>query len=197
MNEHTNPEEIESTSINDEAVETEMGADQIDFSPVAEPTLDTSEIDLGKVAELEQKLADAEHRTLLAIADLDNFRRRSRRDMQDQLRYAPLPLMAEILDAIDNLERAIDSHQTNPESQGLVDGMKMVVQQLSNTLANHGCTKIEAVGQPFDPNLHQAVQLQESTDYPPNTVILDLRPGYLLYDRVVRPSQVFVSANPT
>lgn len=190
MNEKSNFEDFEFDQLNQEMNEADSDQDSIDFSPVNE-----NDSEDPRVQELVQKLAEAERRTLLAMADLDNFRRRSRRDLQDQLRYASLPLMSEILDAIDNLERAIESHHHSPESASLVDGMKMVVQQLLNTLSNHGCIKIESVGQPFDPNQHQAVQMQPSSEYPPNTVIADLRPGYLLHDRVVRPSQVFVSTN--
>jgi molecular chaperone GrpE len=148
------------------------------------------------VEQLRANLADAEKRVLMAQADLENFRRRMRRDMQDQLKYASLPLIGEMLDAVDNLGRAIDAHQEDANSKGLVQGMKIVLQQISQSLENHGCKKIEAVGQPFDPNLHQAVQMQPSSDVPPNTVLIDLRTGFMLHDRVIRPSQVAVSAAP-
>jgi molecular chaperone GrpE len=152
-----------------------------------------------EVSELEQlksELADAEKRILLAQADLDNFRRRMRKEMQDQLKFASTGLITELLESVDNLGRAIDTHQPDANSAGLVQGMKMVFQQLSQTLQTHGCKKIEAIGQPFDPNLHQAVQMQPSADVPPNTVLADLRPGFMLHDRVIRPSQVAVSSAP-
>ena len=167
-----------------------------DFSPVDEASLKfdagDSPTELHHV-ELQAQLADAEKRVLLAHADLENFRRRTRRDMQDQLRYASLGLISEILDAVDNLNRAIEAHEKEPGATGLVDGVKLVAQQLTNTLQNQGCKKIEAVGQPFDPTLHQAVQIQASDEVPPNTVLMDLRPGFQLHDRIIRPSQVFVS----
>lgn len=147
------------------------------------------------VEQLKHELAEAEKRVLMAQADLENFRRRMRRDMQDQLKYASLPLISEILEAVDNLYRAIEAHERDPNSQGFAQGVQMVAQQISQTLQNHGCKKIEAVGQPFDPNLHQAVQMQPPGDAPPNTVIADLRPGFTLHDRVIRPSQVAVSGN--
>jgi molecular chaperone GrpE len=182
-------------------------SDDLDFNPMQpnkpDPNIDAdsdnpTENDFviapdGSLEELQQRLAEAEKQTLLAQADLENFRRRTRRDVQDQLRYAPIPLMSEILEAVDNLNRAIESHERDPNSEGLVEGMKMVAQQLAATLANHGCSRIESVGQPFDPTRHQAVQMQATDQHPPNTVIADLRPGYMLHDRVIRPAQVFVS----
>jgi len=148
------------------------------------------------IESLQAQLADAEKRVLMAHADLENFRRRTRRDMQDQLRYSALGLMSELLDSVDNLQRAIESYEQDPNGDGLVEGVKMVAQQISTTLENHGCKKIEAVGQPFDPNLHQALQMQPSEEYGPNTVMMDLRSGFQLHDRVVRPTQVFVSTGP-
>ena len=145
------------------------------------------------VEELKSQLADTEKRVLLAQADLENFRRRTRRDTSDQIRYASLGLMGEVLEAVDNLNRAIESYETDPNGDGLVEGVRLVAQQISTVLENHGCKKIEAVGQPFDPARHQALQMQASEDHAPNTVVLDLRPGFQLHDRVIRPSQVFVS----
>ena len=85
---------------------------------------------------------------------------------------------------------------TGGARDGLLEGVKMVAQQISTVLENKGCKKIEAVGQPFDPNLHQAVQMQPSDEYESNTVMQELRTGFQLHDRVIRPSQVFVSTGP-
>jgi molecular chaperone GrpE len=142
---------------------------------------------------LREQLADAEKRILLAQADLDNFRKRTRRDMQDQVKYASLGLMNELLESVDNLQRAIESYRQEPNGDGLAEGVAMVSSQISKALENNGCKKIDAVGQPFDPNLHQALQMQPSEDHPENTVMMDLRPGFLLHDRLIRPAQVFVS----
>lgn len=148
------------------------------------------------IEQLKSQLADAEKRVLIAHADLENFRRRTRRDMQDQIRYAPLSLIGELLDSLDNLQRAIESYESEPNGEGLFEGVKMVAQQIQTTLENHGCKKIEAVGQPFDPSRHQAVQMQASDQYGANTVMMEMRPGFQLHERVIRPSQVFVSTGP-
>ena len=82
------------------------------------------------IEDLQSQLADAEKRVLLAHADLENFRRRNRREMQDQMRYASLTLMTEILESVDNLQRAIEAYETEPNGDGLVEGVKLVSQQI-------------------------------------------------------------------
>jgi molecular chaperone GrpE len=170
---------------------TEDGAESI----VAEDGATGDEAEVT-IESLQAKLAEAEKRVLMAHAEVENFRRRTRRDLQDQLRYAPLGLITDILESVDNLQRAIDSYEKDPNGDGLVEGVKMVAQQIRTTLENNGCKKIEAVGHLFDPNLHQALQMQPSNEFEANTVMLDLRPGFQLHDRVVRPAQVFVSTGP-
>ena len=142
---------------------------------------------------MQEQLDEAEKKHLLAVAELENFRKRSRMATQEQIRYASLPLMSEMLESLDNLQRAIDAAEGEDSHSGLLEGVNMVASQILSNLENHGCKKIEAIGKPFDPNLHQAVQMQASDTYPANTVMLELRPGYQLHDRVIRPSQVFVS----
>lgn len=142
---------------------------------------------------IKEQLAAAEKKHLLAVAELENFRKRSRVATQEQIRYASLPLLSEMLEALDNLQRAIDAAEGEPSSSGLLEGVKMVASQILTVLEGHGCKKIEAIGKPFDPNTHQAVQMQTSDTFPANTVMMELRPGYQLHDRVIRPSQVFVS----
>lgn len=145
---------------------------------------------------LQRKLVEAEKQVMLAQADLENFRKRTRRENQEQIRYASLPLMNDLLEAVDNLHRAIDAasgEDASPTTSNLLQGVSMVAQQISSILENHGCKKIESLGVPFDPNLHQAVQMQPSEEFPPNVVMQELRSGFQLHDRVIRPSQVFVS----
>ena len=174
----------------------EAAAEAIEIVEAVEAVGDSVDSPVSNQDQLKQKLVEAEKQVLLAQADLENFRRRTRRDMQDQLKYASLPLMNEILEAVDNLHRAIESHESDPQGTGLLEGVKMVAQQISTVLENKGCKKIDAVGQPFDPNLHQAVQMQPSNEFESNVVMQELRSGFQLHDRVVRPSQVFVSTGP-
>ena len=163
---------------------------------VAMETESAATEELSEVDQLKAQVADAEKRVLMAHADLENYRKRTRRDMQDQMKYASLPLMNGVLESVDNLQRAIESYEQEPNGDGLAQGVAMVSAQISKVLEEHGCKKIDAVGQPFDPNLHQALQMQASDDHPANTVMQDLRPGFQLHDRLIRPTQVFVSTGP-
>ncbi len=147
------------------------------------------------------ELASTQDRVLRISAELDNYRKRVQREIQDERRYATMPLMREILPVLDNLKRAIDSaspsNQTSepsPEMTALLEGVSMVFQQLESVLAKQGCVRIEAMGQPFDPNIHDAILQQPSADAEPNTVIFETQTGYKLHDRVVRPSQVIVAS---
>ena len=195
-----NPEDMNDTApAGDQSQPADNDSNQIE--PASEEQL--KELDAAMetsseptVESLQAELADAEKRVLMAHADLDNFRRRTRRDQQDSLKYATLPMMGQILEALDNFDRAMEAHEQDPSGAGLLDGVKMVAQQISDTLTEKGCKKIEAVGQPFDPNKHQAMQMQPSDEYEANIVMMDLRPGFELHDRVIRPSQVFVSTGP-
>ena len=145
------------------------------------------------IEKLKAALDESEKRALMAAADLENYRKRAAKNAQDQIKYAAIPMMTEILESVDNLNRAIESAAQDESSSGLLEGVKMVSDQILNILKAHNCEAIEAVGQPFDPNLHQAVQMQPSNEFPANTVMMEMRTGYKLHDRVIRPSQVFVS----
>ena len=168
----------------------------IDAAMEAEAATTEPAEELSEVDHLKAQVADAEKRVLMAHADLENYRKRTRRDMQDQVKYASLRLMSGLLESVDNLQRAIESYEQEPNADGLAEGVVMVAAQIAKVLEDHGCKKIDAVGQPFDPNLHQALQMQASDDHPANTVMQDLRSGFQLHDRLIRPTQVFVSTGP-
>jgi molecular chaperone GrpE len=129
-------------------------------------------------------------------ADFENYQKRVQRDLAVERRFAQTPLAADLLPALDNLERATVAAQQAGEKGPLVQGVAMVHTQLLDILRRHGITRIEARGQPFDPNLHQAVIQQPSKEYPPMTVVDVMEPGYLIHDRVLRPARVAVSKAP-
>lgn len=158
-----------------------------------------SAVDVAIQAEAEglrQELEAARDRALRVQAELENYRKRARREMEDERRYAQLPLLRDLLPVIDNMGRALQAAEKTPDGAGLLDGVKLVAQQLDGVLARHDCTRIEALHQPFDPHLHQAILQQPSGDYPSGTVLQVTQEGYQLHDRVVRPAQVIVSAAP-
>jgi molecular chaperone GrpE len=129
-------------------------------------------------------------------ADFENYQKRVQRDLATERRYAQTPLAADLLAALDNLERATAAAEKAGEKGPLVQGVALVQSQLLDILRRHGVTRMEALGQPFDPNLHQAVLQQPSKEHPPMTVVGVLEPGYMIHDRVLRPARVAVSAAP-
>ena len=150
-----------------------------------------------RAVQLETDLKDANERTLRVQAELENYRKRAQREMADERKFAIIPLVRDLLPVVDNLERAIEAAQQSPESAGLLDGVKMVAGQLTAALAQHQCVRIEAEGAQFDPNVHQAIGQEPSEKYPAGTVSRAFQAGYKLHDRVIRPSQVFVSTGPS
>ncbi|MDX1929790.1 MAG: nucleotide exchange factor GrpE [Pirellulaceae bacterium] len=158
-----------------DAVETESNADE------------TTTILLDKL-----KVAEAE--VLRSRAEMENYRKRMQRDADQQLKFANVPIVRDLLDVIDNLNRAIEAargDETN--TKALIDGVQMVSQQFNDALAKHGCKPIQAVGTAFDPNFHQAIAQTPSQDVPAGTVAMEVAVGYMLHDRVIRPAQVIVS----
>ena len=138
-------------------------------------------------------LKKANEKVLRTQAELDNFRKRSRRELEESLKYAQLPLARDLLLVLDNLNLALNAAADNEAASGLAEGVKMVADQLMNALNSHKVSAIESVGQPFDPNQHEAVQMEASSEYEANIVSREIRSGYRLHDRVIRPAQVFVS----
>jgi molecular chaperone GrpE len=159
-----------------------------------------------KIADLEAQLQEANERALRSHAELENFRKRSQRELADERRYAVVPLVRELLPVVDNLQRAIAASQTRSASEGsgsaddgqasLLAGVQLVLSQLEAILKAHQCVPIEAVGAPFDPNFHEAIGQEPSDEHPAGTVSRAFQAGYKLHDRVIRPAQVFVSTGP-
>lgn len=149
--------------------------------------------------QLKAEADDARAQTLRAQADLENYRKRARKELEDEVRYANLPLLRDLLPVVDNIGRAIaaaEKSEQTAETAKLLEGFRLLAKQLDDVLARHNCQRISADGEPFDPNRHQAIMQQPSSDVPPQTVVGVAQEGYQLYDRVVRPSQVIVSTAP-
>jgi molecular chaperone GrpE len=126
-------------------------------------------------------------------ADFENYQKRSQRERDQEYRYRNEGLARDLLQVIDNLERAVAAAKQANETGPLVQGVNIVLSQFLDLLRRHGITPIEAQGQPFDPNLHKALMQQPSGDLPPNTVIQVLERGFKIHDRVLRPASVVVS----
>ncbi|MGI9430055.1 MAG: nucleotide exchange factor GrpE [Bythopirellula sp.] len=147
-------------------------------------------------ADLEAELINEKDRVLRLQAEMENLRSRTAREVNEERRYAPMAIIRDLLPVIDNMDRAIEAAQQHNEAATLLEGFQLVRQQLLTVLEQHHCQPIEAVGQPFDPQIHEAILQQPSDEQPANHVLLETQVGYQLHDRVVRASQVIISTGP-
>ncbi len=147
----------------------------------------------AEASRLRAELDEARDRALRFQAELENYRRRVAREMEQERRYAVLPLLRDLLPVWDNVNRAIEASEHAGESAGLVQGVRMVAEQLEAVFRRYECVKVDALYQPFDPNFHEAITEQPSEEHPPGTVVGETQTGFRLHDRIVRPSQVIVS----
>ncbi len=148
------------------------------------------------LAEMAAQLATARDRELRLLAELDNARKRAEREIAEERRYANLPLMRDLLPVLDNVFRAIEAAEKSPGAESIVQGMRLVAEQLENVLRKHHCVRIEANGAAFDPHQHEAIAQVASKETPAQHVAAVALQGFRLHDRVVRPSQVVVSSGP-
>ena len=149
----------------------------------------------GKIAELESAVAEAKDRYLRTAADFDNFKKRSRQQQLETIQHASADLIARLLPALDDLHSALD-HKPAGVDESWVKGLELSVRKLEEALSAHGLEPIHAVGAPFDPKLHEAIGSEESAEHPDDTVTSELRRGYRIRDRVVRPALVKVARPP-
>jgi molecular chaperone GrpE len=157
----------------------------------ADPRPATGE-DLGEVRRQRDEYYD---QLLRARADFSNYQKRARAQAETDRSYAAGDLARDLLPVLDNFERAADAARAAGASS-IVEGLDMVHKQLLAALAKHGVVPIAALGEPFDPNRHEALLQQPSPDHPEGTVVAELGKGYALRDRVLRPTKVAVSVKP-
>jgi len=148
-----------------------------------------------KIAELESALAEAKDRRLRLAADFDNFKKRTRQEQLETIQHASADLIARLLPALDDLQKALD-HKPRGVDEAWVKGLELSVRKLDEALSAHGLEPIDAVGARFDPKLHEAIGYEESAEHPEDTVTSELRRGYRIRDRVVRPALVKVARPP-
>jgi molecular chaperone GrpE len=158
-------------------------------SQAADPVLDDLEELQKKAAQRDEFLSLLQH----TRADYANYQKRVQKEIDTARRFACQPLIADLLPGLDNLARAVAAADSNASATGLLDGVRMVHQQLLDALARHGVRAIEAIGKPFDPIFHEALLERPSAEAPDRTVLQELEKGYLLHDRVIRPAKVVVS----
>jgi molecular chaperone GrpE len=133
---------------------------------------------------------------LRTAADFDNFRKRTKRDVEDALRRGREDTVRELLPVIDNLERAMAAAQTATDVNAVIEGVQMVLRLFEDVGRRLGLERVAAVGARFDPNVHDAVQQQETSEHPPGTIVAEIAPGYRLGDRLLRAAMVTVARPP-
>jgi molecular chaperone GrpE len=192
------PGEVPASGGSSQASEASPGGDdgddlalEVEVEP-PEPTPDQ------RIAELEAKQKETYDRYLRSVAELDNFRKRARKDMEDARVDAQSRVLREMLPVIDNLERALAAAGGAEASNGhsIVEGVRLVLRQFAQALERCGVTLVSAHGEPFDPTQHEAVSQVETDQAPAGTVVDVLQTGYRIGERLLRPALVVVAKAP-
>lgn len=143
-----------------------------------------------------REAAEYYDRYLRALADFENYKRRVQREREGWTRLAYEQLLRDLLPVLDNFDRALQAEPTPDQLRGFVTGIELIHRELLKVLERIGVTPFSAVGEPFDPQRHEAVMRVETTEVPPQTVVEETERGYLLNGRVLRPARVKVAVHP-
>lgn len=180
----------ETAEVNEEtAAEQAEGASETETADSVETAGETS----AEVQRLQQLADEHQQRLLRVQADYDNFRRRTVKEKEELAQYATSKLVTELLPVLDNFERALSTTPAGAESEAFAKGVNMIFRQLEGALKAEGLTAMETVGQPFNPEYHQAIMQVESEEYEEGIVTEEVQKGYLLKNKVLRPAMVKVS----
>jgi molecular chaperone GrpE len=162
--------------------------------PLDEPTVSIAD---NELIALRSEAAEAREKLLRTAAEFDNFRKRTRRDLEEAERRGREALLRDLLPVFDNLERALVVANQATDVKALVDGVGMVLKQFTDTLERGGIRRVATVGSPFDPQVHEAIQQVETGDQAPGSVVAEVRAGYSMGERLVRAAMVVVAKAPS
>ena len=176
-----------------EAAEPVELTDPVD-DPVSQEPVPRAEFERisAQLAEKEKELTEFKDKYLRALADSDNARKRMRQQSEENVRIQRENMLREVLPIVDNLERAVAAARDGGNGKPIVEGVEMVLRSMLDFLRGHGVTQLSVVGEPFDPQRHEAIAQVESSQHPPNTVLEEHHRGYLIGDRMLRPARVSV-----
>lgn len=158
----------------------------------AEETVDAP-VEVDETAALKEELEAEQNKYLRLLADYDNFKRRAQKDRQDAEKFRSQSLLVDLLPVMDNFDRALSVETKSEESASLLKGVEMVQKSLLEAVKREGLEEIKALGEPFDPNFHQAVMQEKDETAEPGIVLMELQKGYTLKGRVLRPAMVKVN----
>ncbi len=156
----------------------------------AEASVETQEDELGK---LQSDLTRFRDLAMRSQADFDNFRKRASRERDDAVKYANASFLERLIPIIDNFELGLNAAKNDAKNSPILAGLEMVAKQLTDFLSESGAVAIDAAGQKFDPNLHEAISQEASAEIPEGHVVRQVRKGFKLKDRLLRPANVIVS----
>ncbi|AVK84295.1 nucleotide exchange factor GrpE [Lysinibacillus sp. B2A1] len=194
MTETTDNKDLVQEEVQDEKnVQAENLSTEEDVVVQQEVELTIEEQYEAKLVELQAKLDDEENRHLRLRADFDNMRRRHQLDRESAEKYRAQSLLSDLLPVLDNFERALQVEATSEEAASIVKGIEMVYRSLIEATEKEGLQVIKAEGEPFDPNIHQAVMQEQDSEKDTGVVLRELQKGYILKDRVLRPTMVSVN----
>lgn len=184
----TDEQDVNTTYAADNEQTAEIQEDAAAQDTQADASAEASELEKARVQ------AEENYQRLLRVqADFDNFRRRARAEKEDFAKYASLKLIEQLLPIVDNFDRALASSKETKDFDALAKGLDMTYRGMDQLLTAEGLKPIEAVGQPFNPEFHQAVMQVESDEHEEGIVVEELQKGYILKDKVIRPAMVKVS----
>jgi molecular chaperone GrpE len=141
----------------------------------------------------DERKEDGDARYMRLAADFQNYKKRTEKEKSDIYAFANEKFAADLLDVTDNFERAIDQDAASGADEKFIEGMKLIMEQLVNVLERNDVSEINALGEDFDPNLHHAVQMEESAEYGSGKVTKVIQKGYTMRDKVLRPAMVVVA----
>lgn len=172
------------------------GTDDVAAPPPEETSTDSPEngADTSQaIGDLAREKQDLQDRLLRIAADFDNYKKRMIRERENSFKYAEEALLKELLPSIDNLERALAHDGDGDETKAMRVGVDLTLKALLAATAKFGLTPIDSVGQPFDPNLHEALAMEENAEFPAQTVLREFEKGYYYKDRLLRAAKVVVA----
>ncbi len=173
----------------------EQPAAAVETAPVPEEISASDELAQANAA-LTAQVADLKDRLLRAQAEWDNSRKRILREKEEAVRYAGEAFLERLLPVLDNFEMGMQAAKSATDAKAIAQGFEMVLAQFQQALRDAGVEVIEAVGKPFDPHRHEALGHHESEEHPEGHVLTQMRKGYKLKDRLLRPASVFVAKTP-
>lgn len=188
------PEEVvEETTMDDENLDTEEISSENSEVDSEETESDELETLRSEIKQLQEENSELKNQYLRKQADFENYRKRMTREKSETVKYGNKSLLEDMVEIIDNFERAIKSSQESKEFETFYEGIAMIEQQMTSMLSSkYGLTKMVATGELYDPNLHEAMFMEESDEVTEPTVLEDFQTGYMLYERVLKPAKVKV-----